>query len=163
MRSVGVVFPQGGGARRSTAPALDASGQLAEGPRPETTRGKGTTMKRFLVSAVALCAAAAWLGCGSSEESSPPPPTTATTAPPAARPTPPAAPKPPTEAQKQELLDLMVWGGSGAARDKMADANTCQDQLEADPTLQKGVHGLVKVQHWMQCMEKLGWARKQQG
>lgn len=118
-------------------------------------------MKRFLGSAVVLVAAVAWLACGSSDEGSKP--STTTAAAPAAAPRPPAAPKPPTEAQKQELLDLMVWGGAGAERDKMADANACHDQTASDPQLQKGVHGLVKVQRWMQCMEKLGWARKQQG
>jgi hypothetical protein len=117
-------------------------------------------MKRFLGLAVVLFAAVAWLGCGSSDEGSQPAATAGTAAP---SPTPPAAPKPPTEAQKQKLLDLMVWGGGGAERDKMADANSCHEQNEANANLQKGVHGLVKVQHWMQCMEKLGWVRKQQG
>lgn len=124
-------------------------------------------MGRFTSAVLALFIAAAWLpACGSSDSGESKPPAATQPAPaPAPGPQAAAAAKPapkPTQEQKQELLDLMVWTSGGQPRDKLADAHTCQQQNDNDPTL-KNVHGLVVVQHWIQCMEKLGWTRKQEG
>ena len=76
----------------------------------------------------------------------------------------PAAPSavetsPTAEHQKQQLMDLLVWG-DGDARDKQADGSSCGSEVENDPVARKSIHGLVGLQRWIQCMEKLGWKRK---
>lgn len=64
------------------------------------------------------------------------------------------------EAQKQQLMALLVWGEEGGGRDKSADAETCGAQARDEPAPGTSLHGLAALQRWMQCMEKLGWKRK---
>lgn len=64
------------------------------------------------------------------------------------------------EAQKQQLMALLVESDAGGGRDKSADAETCGTQVRDDPEPAKSLQGLAALQRWIQCMEKLGWQRK---
>jgi hypothetical protein len=128
-------------------------------------------VRKILIAVLVLCLGSAGLAaCGSSDSEtkgepaaakSAPAPPAAAPAPAAAAPKPPAAapssPAPPTDAQKQKLMDLMVWAGSGDPRDEQVDATTCNEEVDREA---QGAHGLVVVSRWIQCMEKLGWKRK---
>lgn len=109
-----------------------------------------------------LLIACTWLACGSSEEGEGAKPSTSAVAP--ARPVKPTAPTEATGAQKQDLMDMLVWPDEGhAVRDKVSDGDACNTAVDEDPNLQKGVHALVKVQAWVKCMEGYGWERKKKG
>ena len=117
-------------------------------------------MKRFLVAVLVLLVTG--LGaCGSSDSSDGGEPAQAPAKPSA------EAPAAGSEAVagsgqegQQQIMDLLEWGDDAGARDKVADSGTCTDEIKAETGSRAGAHGLVVVQRWIQCMEKLGWKRK---
>ena len=82
---------------------------------------------------------------------------------PARKPPPAQKPKTPPdpEAAQQQLLSLVVWDSSEAERDRKADSDASSEEVNAAaPDAKRGVHPLVGVQRWIQCMEGFGWSQK---
>jgi hypothetical protein len=64
----------------------------------------------------------------------------------------------------KDLKDHFVWGDeSQPARDWDGDAVECEGRADADPSVVKGAHPLVRVGLFMKCMEEMGWTAKNKG